>query len=130
MEKVVVVFSEHCIGNHRSHVCARVSQSRPGGELARLAARRREDVRNRRKFTSDILSIIEQKKLQSKSNDTDEAISVSQNIVDVEDQDDPYYPHKVTFQEKSPKHEALKKLFDIADMDEDDEVQVDKQKVI
>ena len=109
---------------------ARVSQSRPGGELARLAARRREDVRNRRKFTSDILSIMEQKKLQNKSNDTDEAISVSENIVDVEDEDDPYYPHKVTFQEKSPKHEALKKLFDIADMDEDDEVAVDKQQVI
>ena len=109
---------------------ARVSQSRPGGELRRLAARRREDVRNRRKFTSDILSIIEQKKLQSKSNDTDEDISVSQNIVDVEDEDDLYYPHKVTFQEKSPKHEALKKLFDIADMDEDDEVAVDKQQVI
>ena len=81
----------------------------------------------------DILSIIEQKRLRSKANDTDEAIAVSQNIVDVEDQEDPYFPHKVTFQEKSPKHEALKKLFDIADMEEeeeDNEVEVDKQQVI
>ena len=73
---------------------------------------------------------MEQKRLRSKANDTDEAIAVSQNIVDVEDQEDPYYPHKVTFQEKSPKHEALKKLFDIADIDDDDEVGVDKQQVI
>ena len=51
----------------------------------------------------------------------------------MEDQEDPYFPHKVTFQEKSPKHEALKKLFDIADMEEeeeDNEVEVDKQQVI
>ena len=118
------------IGKHGSHVWNRVSQSRPRGELQRLAARRREDLSNRRRFTSDILSIIEQKRLRSKANDTDEAIAVSQNIVDVEDQEDPYYPHKVTFQEKSPKHEALKKLFDIADIDDDDEVGVDKQQVI
>ena len=92
---------------------ARVSPSRPRGELQRLAARRRQDLSNRRRFTSDILSIIEQKRLRSKANDTDEAIAIPQNIVNVEDQEDPYYPHKVTFQEKSPKHEALKKLFDI-----------------